>query len=286
MSRCCLRLDERGQAALAEARRQVGRVGKRGQAARRPALDPHVDGGEVVAQQLAEVVAQPGHDAELERVHQLVDRDPAQEALAVGPELGGRGGPGWAPRTAAAAGSRRGPAATARTGPARAATCSRVTRPTSAARVTPAPARSAPANGPGVASRRRSSRSATGSSSGGQRGQVGLGPLRAADHLGRGQRRRRAPARALAPPRARARAPSRPCRAPRSGTSSDRAAKRAICRARPQSTIRRKARGRAAPARCSSTGGERVARIRQPLQHRRRIERQRVRLARPRPRPR
>ncbi len=44
--------------------------------------------------------------------------------------------------------------------------------------------------------------------------------------------------------------------APRSGTSSDRAAKRAICRAMLQSTIRRESRGRATPARAPATGAK------------------------------
>ena len=53
------RLDERGEAAVAEALDDQGRVRQRRQPAGGAALDPHVDGREVLAQQGAEVLAQP-----------------------------------------------------------------------------------------------------------------------------------------------------------------------------------------------------------------------------------
>ncbi len=62
---------------------QLGRVRQRRQAARGAALDPHVDGRQVLAHQPAQVLAQPRRADELQRVGQLVEDDPVEERVAV-----------------------------------------------------------------------------------------------------------------------------------------------------------------------------------------------------------
>src|SRR3954449_6367898 len=76
-------LHERGEPALAERLDELSRPRQRGQPARGPGVDPHLDALQVLLDKASEMAAEPADPLELERVRELVDDDPAEEAVAV-----------------------------------------------------------------------------------------------------------------------------------------------------------------------------------------------------------
>ena len=83
-------LDQSHQPALAEVLHDPRGLREARHPARRAVLDPDLDGAQVVPHQLAQVLAQPAHPRELEHVGQLVQHDPAEEAVAVDLEVAHR----------------------------------------------------------------------------------------------------------------------------------------------------------------------------------------------------
>jgi hypothetical protein len=86
------RLHESGEATLAKRVHELRGVGQRRQAARRAALDPHLERLHIAPHQAAHVLAQPRHALELEDVRELVRGDPAAERLGVHIQVAHRAG--------------------------------------------------------------------------------------------------------------------------------------------------------------------------------------------------
>src|SRR5205823_9164539 len=77
------RLHERGEPTLAEGLDELRWTRERREAAGGAGVDPNLNGLEVLPDQSAQVIAQPADALELEGVRQLVDDDPAEEAVPV-----------------------------------------------------------------------------------------------------------------------------------------------------------------------------------------------------------
>ena len=143
---------------------EPARIGQRGQPAGGAAIDPHLHGLEVLADQRRHVLAQPGHALELEDVRELVRADPALERGSArrpcrSPRAAQVGRHEQQPRRAG-----RRPAATPRTGRARDARRSPSRGPPRRPPWRRRPLAGRPPAGPANESR-SSSRAATGSSS-------------------------------------------------------------------------------------------------------------------------
>ena len=93
--------DDHRQAVLADALDELA-AGRRGPAHREQAARVDLQRAEQLAQHPREVLAQPRHAAELQRVRHLVQRDPAQQLVGRRVERRSRRARGWARRTAAA----------------------------------------------------------------------------------------------------------------------------------------------------------------------------------------